>query len=144
MPDRATATNALYVRLPADEAERLDRAAERLGTNKKALVTSLVARYVDPDTPAGLDALRALGPAAAATPRRVTIDMPGDRLTLGSHAFRPAEPAEVLTPAQAADLLQVPEDEIVRLAEAGELPGRRIGAAWRFSRSALVAWLAVG
>jgi len=30
----------------------------------------------------------------------------------------------------------------VKLAEGGELPGRRIGEDWRFSRSALLAWLA--
>ena len=28
------------------------------------------------------------------------------------------------------------------LAEAGKLPGRRIGDRWRFSRTALIAWLA--
>ena len=28
------------------------------------------------------------------------------------------------------------------MAEAGKLPGRRLGDAWRFSRAALVAWLA--
>ena len=48
----------------------------------------------------------------------------------------------MLTPAQAAELLQVAEDEVVELAEAGELPGRRIGDQWRFSRPALIAWLA--
>jgi transcriptional regulator GlxA family with amidase domain len=53
---------------------KLDRAAEALATNKKALVTSLVAHFA--------------------------------------------------------------------LAEEGKLPGRRIGEHWRFSRPALVAWLA--
>jgi excisionase family DNA binding protein len=47
----------------------------------------------------------------------------------------------VLTPTQAAELLQVPEDELLALAEAGKLPGRRIGEHWRFSRPALIAWL---
>jgi hypothetical protein len=27
------------------------------------------------------------------------------------------------------------------MAEAGKLPGRKLGAVWRFSRAALVAWL---
>ena len=40
------------------------------------------------------------------------------------------------------ELLAVPESAILELAEAGELPGRRIGGAWRFSRAALLAWLA--
>jgi excisionase family DNA binding protein len=51
------------------------------------------------------------------------------------------EPLEVLTPAQAADLLQVSEDAVRALADAGELPGRRIAGEWRFGRSALLAWL---
>jgi excisionase family DNA binding protein len=31
---------------------------------------------------------------------------------------------------------------VVELAEAGTLPGRRIGEQWRFSRPALIEWLA--
>ena len=63
-------------------------------------------------------------------------------MAVGHHAFTPAPPADVLTPTQAAELLQVSEDEVVELAEAGTLPGRRIGAHWRFSRPALIVWLA--
>jgi excisionase family DNA binding protein len=131
-------TAALYVRLPQPEAEKLDRAAEALATNKKTLVTTLVSRYVDPDSAEGLDRLRDL---AAAPHRRVTLDLPDAAMAVGHHAFTPAELPDVLTPAQAAELLQVPEEEIVALAEAGALPGRRIGAHWRFARPALIAWL---
>jgi excisionase family DNA binding protein len=131
-------TAALYVRLPHREFEKLDRAAEALSTNKKALVTTLVSHYVDPDSDVGLDRLRAISGAQ----RRVTIDLPGDSMTVGHHAFTPASLPDVLTPAQTADLLQVSEDEVIELAEAGTLPGRRIGAQWRFSRPALIAWLA--
>jgi excisionase family DNA binding protein len=133
-------TAALYVRLPHREFDKLDRAAEALSTNKKALVTTLVSRYVDPDSAAGLDRLRAI----AGSPQRVTVDVPGDRIAVGHHAFTPAAQPDVLTPAQAAELLQVSEDEVVELAEAGTLPGRRIGERWRFSRPALIAWLAGG
>jgi excisionase family DNA binding protein len=38
----------------------------------------------------------------------------------------------------------VEEAAILELAERGELPGRRIGEAWRFSRAALLQWLAAG
>jgi excisionase family DNA binding protein len=48
----------------------------------------------------------------------------------------------VLTAEQAAELLQVTEAEVLALAEAGTLPGRRIGDKWRFSRPALIEWLA--
>jgi len=130
-------TQALYVRLPHAESQRLQRAAAALGTNKKALVSSLVAAYVDPDTPEGLEQLRVV-----ATDRRVTVTLPEEGITVGRHAFTPAPPAEVLTAAQAAELLQVEEADLVALADGGDLPGRRIGGAWRFSRAALLGWLA--
>src|SRR3954452_20319719 len=105
MPERP-----LYVRLPREEADRLDRAAVELRTSKRELVTRLVAQKLD-------------------------------TLTVGHHEFRPAAADDVLTPAQAAELLQVEEAEVLALAEAGELPGRRIGGEWRFARAALLSWL---
>src|SRR5919112_2660486 len=121
MPDP---TAALYVRLPHPEFEKLDRAAEALATNKKAIVTGLVSRYVDPDSDAGLEALRG---SLAPDPRRITINLPDEGVAVGHHAFTPAPLPDVLSPAQAAELLQVPESEVVALAEQGALPGRRIG-----------------
>lgn len=118
----------LYVRLPTDQARRLDRAADALGAAKKDLVAALIAEHVDPDSAAGLERLR---------------ELPAPRvLPVGHLEFRPLEATEVLTAAQAAELLQVQEAEVLALAAAGELPGRRIGEQWRFSRGAVVAWLA--
>ncbi len=53
-------------------------------------------------------------------------------------------PTEVLTLQDCAALLQVDSGALRRLAEAGELPGRRIGGHWRFSRWAVLDWLAQG
>jgi len=53
-------------------------------------------------------------------------------------------PTEVLTLQDAAILLQVDTGALRRLAEAGELPGRYIGGHWRFSRWAVLEWLAQG
>ena len=131
-------TLALFVRLPVDQARKLDRAAHAVGSAKKDLVAGLVDRYVDPDSDDGLEALRGLG----ASPRRVIIEADEPPLVVGHHAFRPADLPEVLTPAQAAALLQVDEDDVLALAEQGRLPGRRIGEQWRFARAALVEWLA--
>ena len=133
-------TAALYVRLPQPEADKLDRAAEALATNKKALVTTLVSRYVDPDDPAALAALRPTGEER----RRVTVETDDASLTVGRHAFRPAEPAEVLDLAELAELLRLEPDAVRALAEAGELPGRRLGEHWRFSRQAVLGWLGQG
>lgn len=68
----------------------------------------------------------------------------GDELTVGQHHFHPASDPAALTPAQAAELLQIDEPLVLELAEAGELPGRRLGNHWRFSRAALLDWLAGG
>ena len=115
---------ALFVRIPSSEADKLHRAANALGAPKRELITRLVARYVDPED---LGALSALG---------------GSEMGVGRHSFRPAEELEILTPAQLAGLLQVEEEAVIELAEKRELPGRKIGEEWRFSREAVLAWLA--
>jgi excisionase family DNA binding protein len=51
---------------------------------------------------------------------------------------------EVLTTAQLAELLQVDEETVRTLARRKELPGRKIGRDWRFSRQAALDWLARG
>jgi excisionase family DNA binding protein len=131
-----TDRSALYVRLTSDQAGRLDRAAAALRAHKKDLVGGLVERYVHPDSPGGVDALRELVGS-----RRVTVEMGGDAPVVGHAEFRPAPVLEVLDAAQAAELLAVDEAAVLELAERGELPGRRIGDAWRFSRRALLDWL---
>ena len=124
----------LYVKLPAGAVEKLDRASELLGVHKKDLVAGLVTKYVDPDSQRGLDELGALS-----QPRKILTE---GGVTVGAYSFTPYELPEVLTAAQAGQLLQVPEKTVVELAESKRLPGRKLGAAWRFSRAALVAWLA--
>jgi excisionase family DNA binding protein len=43
---------------------------------------------------------------------------------------------------QVADLLQLERKLVLELAEAGRIPGRKLGKDWRFSRTAVIAWLA--
>jgi excisionase family DNA binding protein len=53
------------------------------------------------------------------------------------------EPAsEVLTVAQLAALLQLDVETVRSLAARGEIPGRKVGGHWRFSRQAVLDWLA--
>jgi excisionase family DNA binding protein len=128
--------SALYVRLPAKAVDKLDRAADALGVHKKDLVAGLVSKYVDPDSRRGLSALGALS-----QPRRVTFELGDPNPMPGSYSFHPSDPPEVLNAEQAGQLLQLEEKLVLELAEAGKLPGRKLGKAWRFARAALVAWL---
>jgi len=127
---------ALYVKLPAAAGEKLDRASEALGIAKKDLVAGLVQRYVDPDSQRGLSALGSLS-----QPRKISIDLGEAGPAMGSYSFQPYDPPEVMSAEQAAKLLQIDEKLVVELAEAGKLPGRKLGKDWRFSRAALIAWL---
>src|SRR4051794_31858945 len=109
------AEEALYVRLPAAAMEKLNRVAEERGMRKKDLVAGL---------------LESLGGQRDVQTAR------------GTYSFRAYEdPPEVMNPAQAAQFLQLDESFVVEQAEAGKIPGRKIGKEWRFARAALVAWL---
>ena len=105
-------TSPLFVRLPAASAERLSRAAFELKTPKRELVAGLVDRYLG-----------------------------SDDVVVGRAASRVRE-ADVLTADQLAQLLQVDATTVRRLAADGELPGRKLGRHWRFSRQAVLDWLA--
>jgi excisionase family DNA binding protein len=50
-------------------------------------------------------------------------------------------PEKVMTLAEAAKFLRVSAPKARALAEAQQLPGRKIGNDWRFLKSALVEWL---
>ena len=53
----------------------------------------------------------------------------------------PTTVPEVLTLAEAAAFLRVSTDEILRLVEEQDLPGRLVGNGWRFLKLALYDWL---
>jgi excisionase family DNA binding protein len=128
-PRREQDYTALYVRIPTAEAEKLHRAADVLGRPKRELITKLVAQF-DPEDPVWTREVA--GP----------MEVAHAEWSVGQHSFRPAAELEILTPAQLAGLLQVEEETVVELADQGELPGRKVGDEWRFSREAILAWLA--
>lgn len=114
-------TRAVYARVPPRVADKLDRAAARLGLSKRDVLATLVSN----------------------------LDLDGEDLV-----WRPSPTTKttiigaemqdvVLDLAEAAELLRVPENDLQALAESGEIPGRRIGSEWRFSRQALLRWLGV-
>jgi len=108
------------VRLPRDEADRLDRAAARLGTSKGRIVADLIAEHLEP--PSGIDALKGA--------------------PVGRHEFTPIHELEVLTLEQLATLLELDAEVVGALVDRGDIPGRKLGEEWRFSRAAILAWLA--
>jgi excisionase family DNA binding protein len=114
----------LFVRLPTDAAEKLDRAAFELRTSKQDLVAELVQSHLP-----------------LASTRRVVVESVDDSLTVGHHSFVPSEALEVLTAGEAAALLRTDEETVRKMAESGTLPGRKLGDEWRFSRAAILEWL---
>jgi excisionase family DNA binding protein len=58
-----------------------------------------------------------------------------------SGADRAAPPNEVMTLSEAAAFLRLGEAQLERSADKSEVPARRIAGQWRFSRTALLAWL---
>lgn len=51
---------------------------------------------------------------------------------------------EILTLEQACDLLNVSVRTMIKLLREDHLPARKIGREWRFSRKALIDWIAAG
>jgi excisionase family DNA binding protein len=132
----------VFVRLPTAHARLLDRAAAAVPARKKDLISGLLARHVDPDSPEGLERLRTLTHPAAVGSRRIVVEAEDSGLQRGYAGFNPTPPAEVLDARGAADLLEVDLELVVSLAEKGELPGRKLGEEWRFARQGLLDWLA--
>jgi excisionase family DNA binding protein len=123
-PAASRGPTPLFVRIPKAEADKLSRAAFRLGRPKQEIVASLIARHVDPDAP-----------------EWPSLDLDAKGLAVGRHTFGVAPPGEVLTSAELAELLEVDEDTVIELAEKGGIPGRKLADAWRFSRRAVLDWL---
>ena len=134
MRRKPSTQSPLYVRLPSNAVDKLDRASAALGMHKKDIVAGLITKYIDPDSQRGLSALSSLSrPRASDTLERSPM--------IGSYAFQPYDLPEIMNAEQAALFLQIDPRNVIELAEAEKLPGKRLGSDWRFSRAALVAWL---
>jgi excisionase family DNA binding protein len=121
---------ALFVRLPREEAEKLDRFVFERRIPKRDVVRRLVAEHLDD---ADIMWQRPVPPPMPIPP--------GADVVVGRADFVPTEAAEVLDVDEVAELLQVEAGAVRDLAESGELPGRKIGDEWRFLRRAVLAWL---
>jgi excisionase family DNA binding protein len=77
--------------------------------------------------------------------QHLVSEMLADQLAVGHIEFaRGVGGDDVLTLEEAAALLRLPIDAVRARAIADDLPGRAFGDEWRFSRAALLAWLAGG
>lgn len=121
----AEPTKAIYVRVPAGLADRLDRVSERLGMSKRDIITRLVGDRLEVE-----DALQPMRIWEDEKPRTAGHIVP-------AYQVHP----DVLSLEEAATMLRVEPDDIKEMAEAGDLPGRKVGSQWRFSRTALMNWL---
>jgi excisionase family DNA binding protein len=106
-------TVAVFARVPVSAGQTLSRTAVELGRPKQQVIAELVERYAS------------------------TL---GEEVSFG-RASGASHPPEVLTPEQLAGLLQIDVETVLALAAAGEIPGRRLSAEWRFSRAAVLDWL---
>ncbi len=103
---------ALFVRIPAGQARLIDSRAHALGRTKQDFVTDLLAV--------------SLGSGDMAQADQPTDGPPDD---------------DVLTLDELSELLKLDPDTVLTRVDTGELPGRRFGNHWRFSRRAVLAWL---
>ncbi len=77
--------------------------------------------------------------------QELVSELLADQIGVGRIEFaEQADEQEVMTLEEAGALLRLPTDVVRAGAAAGELPGRAFGEEWRFSRTALLAWLAGG
>ena len=97
-----------------------------------------------PDQAAALDRL------VGSTGRRkqqLVSELLGDQLGVGRIEIREDRELpeqEVLTLEEVASLLRLAPRVVRARARSGELPGRRFGEEWRFSRAAVLQWLSAG
>jgi len=77
--------------------------------------------------------------------QHLVSEMLADQLAVGHiEIAQEAGGEQVLTLEEAAALLRLPIEAVRARAIGGDLPGRAFGDEWRFSRAALLAWLAYG
>jgi excisionase family DNA binding protein len=131
----ASETAALFVRLPLEEAEKLDRFSFERRIPKRDVVRWLVSER--------LDDADVVWHRPAPPPIPLVAPAPG-AMAVGRADLVAADVADVLTVEQAAELLQADPDAVRALAEAGELPARKVGDEWRFLRRAVLDWLGGG
>ncbi|MCS6865057.1 MAG: helix-turn-helix domain-containing protein [Gemmataceae bacterium] len=97
-----------------------------------------------PTPPSALTAQEATAsaPSAPSAPLSVSATQEATASAPPATSLAPAAAmSEILTLPEAAVFLRVPEEGLKADAMAGRIPARWVAGDWRFSRSALIAWL---
>jgi excisionase family DNA binding protein len=110
-----------------------------IDTRSSMAVVGRLDEYVKFQMAQGLE--RGGGPAGAAAELAVGLSLAQDLLRRQPPAPA-AVPVELLTPAEVAHALGVPESDVLAAIECGDLPARTIGTAQRIRRTDLEAFLA--
>jgi excisionase family DNA binding protein len=127
MLERGNKIAAGYAAMVADFVA----ASEELKQEKSPHAATLIAAYA---------AFAAGYGAASAAADQAGITVPFPLLPLPDTFANPS-PLDVLTLVDVAEYLQLPESAVRAEADAGHLPGRKVGDEWRFVRVAVVDWL---
>jgi excisionase family DNA binding protein len=110
LPEKA----ALFVRIPAASAKKLEQHAKREGRSKQDIVANLILQ---------------------------ALQKPSTTTSTLAPAVSPPETPEIMTLAELSVYLRVDKSELEQKVNAGELPVRRFGEEWRFSRQAIERWM---
>lgn len=114
----AVERTALFVRVPTDLSEQLTARIQQAGRSKQDVVCDL------------LEAQMSAG------------DLPAGNGDGGSTGCAEDGTSDVLDLAGIATLLAVEPESVLERIAAGDFPGRRFDDEWRFSRDAVMHWLA--
>ncbi len=108
--------SALFVRIPMATARKLESHAKRAGRSKQDVVSTLITEGLQKSTNNAV---------IAPTPPSVVVEPSNDIMTLD----------------ELVAFLRVDRAELERRLHAQELPARRFGEEWRFSREAIAHWM---
>ena len=116
------------ISVPADVEQAID-------TRSGMAAVANLTEYVKYQMAQGME--KGSGPAAAATELAVGVSMAQQILQAQGGVGVP----DLLTPADVARRLSVPEPDALAIIESGELPAKKIGSSYRIKRSELEAYL---
>jgi excisionase family DNA binding protein len=108
---------ALFVRIPMATAKKLESHAKRAGKSKQDVVSTLITE--------GLQ--KGIAPSLV-VPTAPTVS-------------GPEAVSDIMTLDELVAFLRVDRSELERRLQAQELPARRFGDEWRFSREAIAHWM---